>query len=126
MAAKKNTRPIRGSAPVRDPVELNAIIRAISNLNRDELEEYGAWSDLDELSSETTFEGIEPHPDGIFETEKNHFEAIATVYVTLNYGSRKDRASMSDSYPARVAGTVAKKSDVKIDSITVDTSSFYQ
>jgi hypothetical protein len=126
MASKQGHREARHSTPIEDPAQLQAIINAISELDRDELEKRGAWTALDELSSNTTFEAIEPHPNGIFQIGKKHFEAVATVYVTLNYGGAKDRTSMSDSYPAKVAGTVESKNNVEINSITVDTTSFYQ
>ncbi|MGA2312094.1 MAG: hypothetical protein ABSF87_06975 [Xanthobacteraceae bacterium] len=126
MTAKQRPREVRPSAPIKNPARLTAIIDAISKLDRDDLEKYGAWSDLDALSTQTSFEGIEPHPDGIFKTNKKHFDAIATVYVTLNYGGKRDRTSMSDSYPARVTGSIIGKNNVTIDSMTIDTSSFYQ
>jgi hypothetical protein len=126
MANKQQPRETKNAAPIKDAAKLRAIISAISKLDSDDLEKNGAWSELDALSSHTIFEGVEAHPNGIFSTGEDRFEAVATVYVTLNYGSHRDETSMSDSYPATVAGIIGASNKPKIESITVDTSSFYQ
>lgn len=116
-----------GSSPT--PIEgdkLETIVGAISKLDCDDLERYGAWRDLEELSSNTLFEGIEAHPNGVYRTGMNTFEAVANVYVTLQYGGKRDASSMSDSYPAQVSGTISANNEIEIKSIKVDTSSFYK
>lgn len=109
--------------PLEDAERRQAIIEAISNY---ELSMSSAWSDLDELSSHTIVEEFEANPDGIFETADDGFEAEATVYVTLNYGSRRDAASMTDSFPAHVRGHVNDEGGVVIENVEVDTSSFFE
>lgn len=117
-------------APPRlSPVDENqqvSIIDALSELDVESAVLAAAIGDLNELSSGTIFEGIEPNPDGIFSVEgTDQFEATATIYVTLNYGGSRDGVSMSDAYPAYVRGHL-KDGKVEIESVRVDTSSFYE
>ena len=64
-------------------------------------------------------------PEGIFENRPEEFEAVATVYVTLRYGDKKDQSSMSDSYPVHVRGAYDEATrTASIVELTVDTSSF--
>jgi hypothetical protein len=120
------------SAPVRqapvlrrlhDRSKLDAVMDAVSSV---ELSETAAWSDLDSLSSHTSVDDIEAVPEGIFEAGDNGFEAVATVYVDLNYGGRKDSFSTSDSLPAQVQGHFEPDGRAIVDSVSVDTSSFYE
>lgn len=111
---------------MEDDPRLDDVIEAISALDADDVLRGATANDLDELSSATLFEGIEPSPDGVFlvkGTEK--FEATATIYVTLQYGGSRDGVTMSDSYPAYVTGHFGRDG-VHIDDVTVDTSSFYE
>lgn len=111
---------------MEDDPRLEAIIDAISALDADDVLQGDTANDLDALSSGTLFEGIEPSPDGVFlvkDTDK--FEATATIYVTLQYGGSRDGVTMSDSYPAYVKGHF-ERGKVRIDSVSVDTSSFYE
>jgi hypothetical protein len=122
--SKKPNKIGKPPIPIDDERSLK-IAEAVSNLAADDLMNLGAWQSLDELSSNTIFDGIEANPDGIFETEDHKFQAIADVYVTLQYGGKKDGTSMSDAYPAKVSGTI-DAGGVKIEAIDVDTSSFYR
>jgi hypothetical protein len=122
--SKKPNKTMKPPVPIEDERSLK-IAEAVSNLAADDLMSFGAWQSLDELSSNTIFDGIEANPDGIFETEDHKFQAIADVYVTLQYGGKKDGTSMSDAYPAKVSGTI-DAGEVKIEAIDVDTSSFYR
>jgi hypothetical protein len=108
--------------PVEDPQVREAIMQAISDYN---LVDSDAWSELDELSSHTEFEALEPNPDGIFETPGG-FEAVANVYVILNYGPKNDSAAMTDSFPVYLKGTVDPSKVVAIEEVRVDNSSFYR
>lgn len=111
---------------MEDDPRLEAVIEAISALTADDVLQGDTASDLDELSSGTLFEGIEPSPDGVFLVAgTDNFEATATIYVTLQYGGSRDGVTMSDSYPAYVKGHFERGS-VQIDSVSVDTSSFYE
>jgi hypothetical protein len=85
------------------------------------------WGELDQLSNHTEIEAFEAGPDGIFEGPDGSFQAIGNVYVTLNYGDKRDGSSMSDSYPVQLAGRFNPKTKaVSIDHVSVDTSSFYK
>ena len=109
-----------------DDKQEEAIFTAISALDSNELSSKNGWDELDILSSQTIFEGIEAVPGGVVVSALGRFEAAATVYVTLNYGPSKDSVSMSDSYPAIVRGTIDNDLSVEIDDIAVDTESFYK
>jgi len=109
--------------PIREEVLRDAIIAAIEGYD---LTESDAWNQLDELSSHTMVEGVEPNPDGIFKKGTNEFEAVGTVYVTLTYGDKKDNASMNDSYPIQIRGKFEDDNEITVSSVEVDTSSFYE
>ncbi|MCZ8323998.1 MAG: hypothetical protein O9283_01905 [Sphingomonadaceae bacterium] len=102
-----------------------AIISAISDVDEPALSRFGGWDELNVLSSATLFEGIEPAPGGVVLQPDGNFVAAATVYVTLQYGGSKDGASMSDAYPAVIRGRIDNELNVEIESIDVDTESFY-
>jgi len=109
-----------------DDDRLDAIIELISSLTDADVLKGDVLNDLYELSSGTIFEGIEPNPEGVFLVrDTNKFEASATIYVTLQYGGSRDGFTMSDSYPAYVTGHFNDKVP-EIDTISVDTSSFYE
>jgi hypothetical protein len=91
-----------------------------------ELAETSAWANLDSLSTHTHVDDIEAVPDGIFEVGDDGFTAVATVYVGLNYGDKKDSFSTSDSFPAQVQGHFEADGQAIVDSVSVDTSSFYE
>uniref|UniRef100_Q07RC5 Predicted pPIWI-associating nuclease group 2 domain-containing protein n=1 Tax=Rhodopseudomonas palustris (strain BisA53) TaxID=316055 RepID=Q07RC5_RHOP5 len=115
-------------APIRDSEILNAIMEAVNNYD---FASSGEWEELDQLSTHTKFESLDANPDGIFEVRKGNgdelsFQAIGDVYVTLNYGDKRDSASMSDSYPARFEGRFDRKTGkATLDLVKVDTSAFY-
>jgi hypothetical protein len=107
--------------PVTDPDRIDAILRAI-----EEFDIVGSegWGNLDELSSNTELEGVEPNPEGIFESPDMTFQAIGSVYVTLNYGGKQDSTSMSDSYPFHAFGRFEPDGHALVQQFKVDTSSF--
>ena len=109
---------------VEDDDKRSAIMRSIADID---VSQSQIWNELDQLSTHTDSAEIDAVPEGIFEVENNDFEAVATVYVTLNYGDRRDRSSMSDSYPVHVRGTYDKnKKEAMVVDMSVDTSSFYR
>lgn len=109
--------------PVEDRKLLRAIIDAVSEYD---LASSPEWDQLDQLSTHTEFESIDANPDGIFEGPDNSFEAVGDVYVTLNYGDRRDSTAVSDAFPVQVAGTFDRQTGkVVVESVTIDTSSFY-
>jgi len=83
------------------------------------------WSELDGLSERTEFDGLEAVPEGTFESGDGKFQVVATVYVKLNYGDGDDSLSSSESFPAYVNGHFDQET-AKIDSVDVDTSSFFE
>jgi hypothetical protein len=103
-----------------DTAMLKPVLKKISNLTQQDLAQYKAWKGLADLAKKTTFAGIEAHPSGVYQVgEGNQFEAVATVYLTLDYGKDK---SFSNSFPAHIVGTISG-TDATIQKITVDTSS---
>src|SRR5262245_9800990 len=105
--------------------KLDAVIEAVSKYD---VPGSTAWSDLDQLSTHTQFDEMDAVPEAIFE-RGNRFSASATVYVTLQYGSNAEEGvSSSDEFPAAIDGHFVQEDDSTkaiIDSITIDTSSFY-
>ena len=109
--------------PIENVRKRDAIIEAIEKYD---VSETAAWDKLDRLSTHTDFDELDAVPEGIFESTSNDFEVVATVFVTLNYGGRKEQ-SMSDSYPAYVKGTYDEATQAaSIEEVVVDTSSFYE
>ena len=73
-----------------------------------------------------TPEPTNPHdPKAIRIDVDGNFEAIASVYVTLVYGSSRDEETMSDEYVATIGGTVGPEG-VEITRAEVDTTPFYE
>lgn len=104
--------------------QTDQVIEAINNLDETALAHYAAWQPLADLSSRTEFEAMDGDPDSVVVNADGRFEAIATIFVTLGYGSSNDESSVSDEYIATVRGLIGGKS-VMIDTIQVDTSPFY-
>lgn len=128
-------RPLRKAKPLAQPQpalvlqqlrersKIDAIMDAVSSVD---LTETGAWDDLDSLSTNTTVDDIEGLPEGIFQIGDDGFTAVATIYVDLEYGDKKDAFSTSDSFPAQVQGHFEPDGKAVVDSVSVDTSSFYE
>lgn len=108
-----------------DSEDTARIIDLINRLDYDDLNRFRAWDNLADLSSNTIFEAIDGDPDSVVRDVDGNFEAIASIYITLTYGSRDDQTSMSDEYPASITGRLTNDGP-EIDAITVDTSSFYE
>jgi|EndMetStandDraft_4_1072995.scaffolds.fasta_scaffold243184_2 hypothetical protein len=120
--AKIDTRVL---TPIDEPQLEENIVEKVASIGVEDLDRFGAWHALEELSSKTVFDGLEANPDGIFRVGKDSFEVVGIVYVTLEYGGKRDASVMSDSYPAKVTGKIGKNK-IEIDSISVDVSSFYK
>lgn len=114
---------LRKMASTRD--DARRIVERINVLTHEDLDGFGAWQDLADLSSNTLFTEIDGDPDSVVIDSAGHFEAIAAVYVTLVYGSARDQETMSDEYLATVTGHLAIDG-VAIEQITVDTMPFYE
>lgn len=122
MAQMATAAPLKR---LEDDAKLQRIVNAIGALTADDVFVNDAASAFDELSSRTTFEGIEANPDGIFtRDDATTFSAACTIYVALNYGGSRDSVSMSDSFPATVSGHF-ENGHVVVDDVSVDTSSFF-
>jgi hypothetical protein len=106
---------------VHDPRIEEALRDAAQHIS--ELSGYSAHGDLDALSSNTIFTGIDVYEDAIIR-EGDEYIAPATIYVELNYGGKSDAAVMGDSFPGTVR-FIVKDNHVDIEDISVDTGSFY-
>jgi hypothetical protein len=125
MTAEKEPSHVDAQlTPIEDPLRVEAVLKAIEEY--DIILDSDALSKLDEISSQTQIESIEPDPDGLFEEPDGHFQAVGSIYVTLNYGGKRDAASMSDSYPFHAFGRLAEDGSASVERIEVDTSSFYE
>lgn len=85
--------------------------------------------ELDLISGQTIVEGvfIEEMQEMDLYFSSPHITGEGYVEVELNYGSNKDGVSHSDSYPLTFKATINHNTlAVTIQSITVDTSSFYE
>lgn len=112
-------------ATTTEDADVARITAAINGLTEQELDALGAWQDLLDLSSRTIFEAIDGDPASVVVDADGNFEAIASVYVTLVYGSSRDEETMSDEYVATIGGTVGSEG-AEITRAEVDTSSFYE
>jgi len=106
---------------MKDRMMLDAVMDAVSSI---EFSKTGARRDLDILSSRSRVEDIEAVPGGIFETDAG-FMAAATIYVDLNDGENNEQLSTTDSFPAQVQGHFEPDGRAVVDSVSIDTSSFY-
>lgn len=108
----------------QDRSQAHRIADTINKLDQGDIESRGAWEALADLSSATSFEGIDANLDSVVIRTDGSFEAVADVYVTLNYGGKRDAAALGDAYPATVRGHLTD-SAIHIDSIEIQTGSFY-
>lgn len=124
MTAEEQSRRVDAQlTPIKNPGRIEAILKAIEEYD---IAVSDAWNKLDEISSQTQVESIEPDPDGLFEEPDGRFQAVGSIYVTLNYGGRRDATSMSDSYPFHAFGHLGDDGSASVDRMEVDTSSFYE
>ena len=79
--------------------ELDAVMDAVSAID---LTKTDAWDGLKTLATSVRVDGIEAVPEGIFKTDRNGFAAVATVYISLDYGDEGEPPSISDSFPAEI------------------------
>jgi hypothetical protein len=105
-------------APIKGEM-LKPVLQKISELQQADLVTYGAWGDLADLSQNTKFEAIEAHPSGIYDMGNDQFEAVATVFLKLNFDNQK---AFTNSFPAHVLGQVTP-AGVQITDVRIDTSS---
>lgn len=109
--------------PIDRPELRKAILEAVAKYP---IESSSAWASLDELSSRTKVDGLEPNPDGIFQTgDGKRFELVGKIYVVLEYGGSRDHLSVNDSFPIHISGEIGESSRISITNVEVDTSSFY-
>lgn len=95
----------------------------INGLTIEDLEAWGAWQPLADLSARTILEAVDVEPGSIVLNE-SQFEATANVYVLLNYGSQEDDASLSDEYIATIKGRISQEYPA-IEAVFIDVSPFY-
>lgn len=96
------------------------IMETINALDLAALERLGAWSAIAALSERTELEQVDASPSSVVINE-DHFEAIATVFVLLQFEETETEAggSYSDEYLATVRGHLSDGEPL-IDSFTVD------
>lgn len=96
------------------------IMDAINALDQAALERLGAWASISALSEQTKLEQVDASPSSIVITQEQ-FEAIATVFVLLQFEATDTEAggSYSDEYLATVRGQI-NDGDPVIDSFAVD------
>lgn len=96
------------------------IMEAINALDQAALERLGAWAAIAALSEQTKLEQVDASPSSIVITQEQ-FEAIATVFVLLQFEATETEAggSYSDEYLATVRGHISD-GDPVIDSFAVD------
>jgi hypothetical protein len=102
-----------------------AITAALDEFSLDP--ESPAWRDLMALSTTTRVESIDVVPEGVFGTN-TEFSAVATIYVDMN-GGDDEEGRLPESFPAYVKGHFQdgdrQEKKAVIESVTIDTSSFY-
>lgn len=119
-----------GATPERIMIDQSILIRLEKELRDRALSEgTNLFPELDEISKQTTIEDIDID-EGSLEVrrEKNgrlHVDGVVNVYVTLNYGDKKDASSFSDSYPGHFSALITD-AEIKLENTSVDTSSFFQ
>jgi hypothetical protein len=91
-----------------------------------DLSDSTAWNKLDMLSTHTHVDTIEVDPEGIIIEDNKTFRGVANVYVSLEYGSKRDSFTTSDSFLGHFKGHFGPKNAPIIDEFDVDTSSFYE
>ncbi len=116
-AATKDGHILR---PVTNSGQRAAVINAVGGYD---ISSDPAWSELDALSTHTQFDSIEVVPEGIFHAGNDKFEAVATVYIVLNYGDGEDAIQTTETFPAHITGHF-EGSSASVDRVDLDTSSF--
>jgi hypothetical protein len=123
MDVPASIEPTAVLKPLRDRQKLDRVMNAVSSVD---LTETKAWDELDKLSARIRIDAIDAVPGAIFEVGDSGFAAMATVYVELGYGTRKDGFSAPDNFPATVHGHFDPSGMAIVDTVSVNTSSFYK
>lgn len=86
----------------------------------------GTPAELDELSTHTEVDGVDVLADTLNITD-GAFDAKLVVYVGLQYGGNADDPiTTSDTFPGQVKGHFEQDGSVTIETVSFDTSSFYE
>lgn len=106
--------------PMERRAQAIPIMDAINALDQAALERLGAWPTIAALSERTKLEQVDASPSSVV-VSHDQFEAIATVFVLLQFESTETEAggSYSDEYLATVRGHLSDGEPV-IDSFAVD------
>lgn len=113
-----------------NPARLSERVAAVVSAARsyDLRQDQEAWSQLDELSSNTDIDGVEVDPAGIIFEDGDRFKGLLNVYVVLRYDADEegDAFTTSDAFMGFFAGHFGPNETPVLDKVTVDTSTFYQ
>jgi hypothetical protein len=119
-----------GAVPKRITLDQSVLIRLEKEL-RDRALSEGAnlFPELDEISKQTVVDDIDIDEGSLQVSEEKNgtfrVDGVVNVYVTLNYGDKKDTVEFNDSYPGHFTALVAG-SEIKFENTSVDTSSFFE
>lgn len=119
-----------GAKPKRFAIDRSVMVRLEQELRDRALSEGASlFPELSEISKQTTIEDIDID-EGSLEVRLDtngrlHVDGVVNVYVTLNYGDSRDSTSFSDSYPGHFSALISGP-EIKFESTSVDTSSFFQ
>jgi len=116
--------------PKRTTLEQPTLDRLEKELRQRALSEgTNLFPELDELSKVTTIEDIDIDEGSLEVTREKdgnlRVDGVVNVYVTLNYGDKKDSTAFNDSFPGHFSALVSK-SGIKVENTSVDTSSFFE
>lgn len=111
----------------------DAQVQKIINLVQEfDLTDSASWSDIDALATQVSVDGIEVDPEGVVLYGNGKFDGIFNLYLKLQYGSdSNDGFISSDSFLGRFEGHFEKgglsnNDNPVIDSLSVDTTRFYE
>jgi len=114
-------------APVESGVERQAILDAVSVIAPAFVLQSDHGQKLTRLALNPTIEGVEASPDGLFWTDRENntkkFEAVATIYMTLNHHPANNTLAMSNSLPAYIKGHF-DGDKVRIDKVELEMDSY--
>ncbi len=112
--------------PIMDMVIDQSETRAVADaLAAFQLDESGAWGDLQVLAQSVNVDALELDEDSVVVSESGTYTAIAYVYLALGYGKGDDAFTTSASFRADLSGNI-NHGVATIEALDIDTSPFYE